>query len=169
MDRYQKLSAQKAKSKKDILGEKTSARTPVLLVDLAHVPTDDEQTRDLLKGLESLNIEILAVNASAQDRETSIGNVHYMNGNLKTAALKAADFVLSYDEDVGEIWTEGCVPVAQSNGNGTINYNPLQEKGNGFYFKSPAKWEVFAAVVRALETYQFPYDWDNLVREILKK
>ncbi|MBI2453566.1 hypothetical protein HYV58_00100, partial [Candidatus Peregrinibacteria bacterium] len=49
----------------------------------------------------------------------------------------------------------------------TANYNPLQEKGNGFYFKNANVWEIFAAVVRAAETYQFSSDWENLVKTLM--
>ncbi|PIS32066.1 hypothetical protein COT40_02010 [Candidatus Peregrinibacteria bacterium CG08_land_8_20_14_0_20_41_10] len=41
-------------------------------------------------------------------------------------------------------------------------YLPLKEKGNGFLFKTEDQWEIFAAVIKAWENYQFPYDWENI-------
>lgn len=52
------------------------------------------------------------------------------------------------------------VPVAEK---GVSTFDPIEEKGNGFLFHQNA-WSLFAALVRAQETYRFPYDWDNVIR-----
>ncbi|MBP9718468.1 hypothetical protein KBD59_04195 [Candidatus Gracilibacteria bacterium] len=84
--------------------------------------------------------------------------------------LKASDVAVVFSKKMLEAAREAAaVPVAQQNGASTVDYNPLAEKGNGFYFKRDNKWEVFAAIVRALETYKFPYDWDNVVKAMKKK
>ncbi len=44
------------------------------------------------------------------------------------------------------------------------NYNPVQETGNSFLFQQPTTWHVFAAIVRAIETYKFPFDWRTIER-----
>ena len=58
----------------------------------------------------------------------------------------------------------GAVPIAPA---GTIlkNYDPNQENGNAFLYESLTHWQAFAAVVRALETYRFPYDWKTIQKE----
>lgn len=61
-----------------------------------------------------------------------------------------------------------CVPVAPRLPPKTQDYNAVLESGNGFYFHPENKWELFAAFIRACETFQFPYDWENLLREIHK-
>lgn len=48
------------------------------------------------------------------------------------------------------------------------NYNPNQERGCAFLYESPSPWQCFAALVRALETYRFPFDWRNMQREALR-
>lgn len=48
------------------------------------------------------------------------------------------------------------------------NYKPNQERGCAFLYESPSPWQCFAALVRALETYRFPFDWRSIQREALR-
>jgi starch synthase len=48
------------------------------------------------------------------------------------------------------------------------NYNPVQESGNAFVFDQPTRWQCFASVVRALETFKFPYDWRTIQRHAME-
>lgn len=48
-------------------------------------------------------------------------------------------------------------------------FNPQTEKGRCFCFARFNVWDIFAAVVRAVENYRFPYDWNNLVRSCRTK
>lgn len=48
------------------------------------------------------------------------------------------------------------------------NYDPNQEAGNAFTYDTLTPWHCFAAAVRALETYRFPYDWKTLVRHCVR-
>lgn len=52
---------------------------------------------------------------------------------------------------------------------GYEEFNPQTEKGRCFCFTGFDVWTIFAAVVRALENYRFPYDWNNIVRACHKK
>lgn len=49
------------------------------------------------------------------------------------------------------------------------NYHPNNETGNSFTYSSDNAWDIFMALVRAVETYKFPYDWDNIIRGIVTK
>lgn len=54
------------------------------------------------------------------------------------------------------------VPVADK---GMIEpFDPIQEKGNGFLYEQGNPWSLFAALIRASETYRFPYDWNNIIK-----
>jgi len=67
-------------------------------------------------------------------------------------------------ERLKELRENQMVPVAVK---GTVvTFNPVEEKGNGFAFESGNPWSLLVALVRAAETYRFPYDWQNLVRAI---
>lgn len=42
------------------------------------------------------------------------------------------------------------------------NYRPSTEEGEGFIYSGDSVWEIYAAIVRARETYHFPYDWKHI-------
>lgn len=42
------------------------------------------------------------------------------------------------------------------------NYNPVQESGNAFLFPKLNHWQVYSALVRAIENFSFSYDWENV-------
>jgi glycogen synthase len=48
------------------------------------------------------------------------------------------------------------------------DYNPNQERGNAFLYEECTPWHCFAAIVRALETYRFPFDWKTIQRHGLE-
>jgi len=81
--------------------------------------------------------------------------------------LKKANLVILLNENfdkVKEAWENGVVPITQKHDTSIIDYNPNTESGNAFVFQNANEWEVYAAVVRALETFKFPYDWKFIVR-----
>lgn len=61
----------------------------------------------------------------------------------------------------------GVVPIAPAHSL-LQNYNPVQETGNAFLYETPTKWHCFAALVRALETHKFPFDWRTIQRYCLE-
>lgn len=59
----------------------------------------------------------------------------------------------------------GSVPIVHETGglHDTItNFNPRTRQGNGFIFSSYTKEDFLIAIVRALETYQYPEVWNQL-------
>jgi starch synthase len=66
--------------------------------------------------------------------------------------------------DVEEIMLNGVIPISM-NRPGIKDYNPNKETGNGFVYKKEDSWSIFAALVRAVETFKFPYDWKHIVRQ----
>ncbi len=61
----------------------------------------------------------------------------------------------------------GVVPVAMPTGH-LENYNPVQEAGNSFLYESATMWQCYGALVRALETFKFPYDWRTIQRHAME-
>lgn len=47
------------------------------------------------------------------------------------------------------------------------NYHPATEEGEGFVYDDSNVWNVFSALVRARETYYFPYDWQHIQRSCM--
>lgn len=48
------------------------------------------------------------------------------------------------------------------------NYNPVQESGNAFIYQEPTPWQCYGSLVRALETFKFPYDWRTIQRHCIE-
>ena len=56
------------------------------------------------------------------------------------------------------------VPIAEE---GSIEpFDPIQEKGFGFSYDQENPWTLFAALIRAMETHRFPYDWKTLLKAL---
>jgi hypothetical protein len=85
--------------------------------------------------------------------------------------LKAADMAVVFEDhlhDLTEIMEKGAVVVGHSKSPLLQNYHPNDETGNSFTYATLNPWDVFTAMVRALETFRFPYDWQNIIRGIVK-
>lgn len=61
----------------------------------------------------------------------------------------------------------GCVPIS-ANREPLEDYDPVQETGNAFLYESPTVWQTFAALVRALETFRFTFDWKTIQRHAME-
>lgn len=146
-----KIGDEKTKAKRALLGLKAIGRKPALLIDTCSAPKLSWD--EILDGCKEIGVLPLLV-----DKKTT--------KEAREKMLMAADIALVFDEEsLREARRSACVPVAPFMGETTRNYNPVEEDGNGFFFEKHTQWSVFAAVVRALETYRFPYDWDNVVKE----
>lgn len=64
-----------------------------------------------------------------------------------------------------EVLQRGIVPIASDKNALCSNYNPNKESGNSFTFSGTTPWEAFAALVRACETFKFPFDWKHIVKQ----
>lgn len=68
-------------------------------------------------------------------------------------------------ERLKEMKDHNIVPLAER---GEVQqFDPVAEKGNAFLFEGDS-WSLFAALVRAAETYRFPYDWKNILKSVNK-
>lgn len=83
----------------------------------------------------------------------------------------ASDMVLTFTEEhlmLKKFFEKGIVPIAFAQSPFLENYHPNEETGNSFTFDAFNPWAIFMALVRANETYRFPYDWQHIVRNMLK-
>ncbi len=87
-------------------------------------------------------------------------------------AAKSAEFdvvVLSSDradQTFDYIQKFKAVPIVFKGTKGFYDYNPVKEFGNSFIYKQDSPWYMLQAVIRAAETYKFPYDWKTLRAEV---
>lgn len=138
--------------------------------------------KDVLAGLLELPVQILILgkgSASYGDYLTKIAaeNSHKIAiiPNDETAIRKmlaASDMALFLSDaegtpELSAALAYGVVPVAPACKQ-LQNYNPNQESGHGFLFEKETSWMVFASMVRALETYRFPFDWRTIQKHCME-
>lgn len=62
-----------------------------------------------------------------------------------------------------EIISRGIIPVMHAGVHPKAqNYDAVAETGNSFLFQKLTQWHVYGSLVRALENFNFTYDWENL-------
>lgn len=68
------------------------------------------------------------------------------------------NFSMVIERGIVPVMLKGLHPEAE-------NYNPVEESGNAFLFPKISPWNIYGALVRALENFAFSYDWENLRKE----
>lgn len=131
--------------------QKKGRKTPTLLITIPKNKTieGEEALRKLREGLDHLDINVVETKQLTQ-----------------SALLKAHMVVLfQNDETLLKLaWEEGVVPIVRPFNDTIVDYNPNTESGNSFIYEEDNYWAIFAAIVRARETYKFPYDWKFIIR-----
>jgi hypothetical protein len=133
---------------------KKNTKFPTVLLAVANISENikSEIIDTLEEGLSHLNIRLLR-------DENNFSN------------LEKAHIIVLFENDVNllkKAWSHGVIPITQAFDPSIVDYNPNTESGNSFVYESKNYWEIFAAIVRACETYKFPYDWKFIVRSCTK-
>ena len=141
-------------------------------------------SEELIKALEwCLSIWMqVALLASAEDKFQKPIESLYQKFNNQITILDQSDenekdilaladtciFLNQDDTKVLSSLSYACIPLylKSENSNKLIsNFNPLSEKWNWFLIDSYSYWHIFSTIVKANETYRFPYDWENLKQQ----
>lgn len=129
---------------------------------------DLEMLRKLGSGLELLDVEVVVLSDKKIEELKFATHVEYNMGN-REVLLEACDVALAaLNNDVEEMLMHGVIPVGLKREE-LEDYDALSESGNSFISKGYSHWEYFTAVVRALETFKFHYDWRHIVRNGLDR
>lgn len=139
--------------------------------------------RDVLPGLLAMPVSFLVLGKGAPEYGALFTELARERGH-RLAILPAtedgqremyagADMALfladpSGSEELAACLQYGVVPIAPAV-KGLDDYNPVQETGDSFLFAETNPWLVFAAVVRALETFKFPFDWRTIARHGMER
>jgi len=137
--------------------------------------------KEVLPGILSMQIEVLVVgkgSATYGQLFTQLAKEEHHRVHIvkqEEVALHkmyaAADMALFLTDasmsELSHCLQYGVVPVAPPMPS-LEDYDPLQERGNCFQFEHATKWLVFAALVRALETHKFPFDWRTIQRHCME-
>lgn len=157
-----------------------AGKTPLLLIYGPSKAKEDNLLLELLEGVMVLPVKVIIVddNIPADAVTKPTGQITWVNTEDERNAadteryLEAADMALVFAEDhenLTYIMKKGAVIIGHDQSPLLENYHPNDETGNAFTFKSYNPWEMFRAIVRATETFRFPYDWENIVRGMFKQ
>lgn len=129
----------------------------------------EETLKKILEGTAHIDVQVVIL----ADTNLGIFSVPHMvvlpySRNNRKIIMQASDMALGFEfSDVEEMLLNGTIPVSSIRRE-MVDYNPNRETGNSFVYKNDDYWCIFAALVRALETFKFPYDWTNIIRQGLE-
>ncbi|MBL4694599.1 hypothetical protein JKY72_04490 [Candidatus Gracilibacteria bacterium] len=148
---------------------KFSAKKPLLAIILEdRLKEEDEvKLRYILEGIEAINTEVVVMCDEDCEFFEKMNHVQIMRFNRinRRNLMEAADLALCFEfNDVEEMLLHGIIPVSAERPD-LMDYDANHETGYGFIYKNTGVWGVFAALVRAVETFKFPYDWKHIMQE----
>lgn len=145
---------------------KISSNKPLLGIFLDHELSEElaVKLKDILSGLKSINLELVLLADTNLEFFEKCPILPYNRKNRKLL-LEASDIALVFPfSDVEEMLIHGTIPVSTSRDE-VKDYDANREIGNSFVYNDGDQWSMFAALVRAVETFKFPYDWRHIVRQ----
>jgi len=146
---------------------KQSTDKPLVIVDLSQ-NVDFKWIAQLINGIAELDFPMVVLgntNLEIPKKILQIKEKEQFEG-----AYDASDFVLLPKMSASKLmqaWSNRVVPICEKS-DLTSNYDPIEEKGNSFTVEISNEWGFFAALIRATETYKFPYDWKHLLDQCQK-
>ncbi len=130
--------------------------------------------QELATGLATLDANFILVDSPNIPEEIRRTNLFPKTKKTGSTIYEAADLVLFLSSNEAIL---SLIEIAQEKKAVPVsfdfltpefplqNYDPVEEKGNAFLYKNFNPFTIFAALVRALENYKFPYDWEtNILR-----
>ncbi|MDA1208634.1 MAG: hypothetical protein O2904_01215 [bacterium] len=165
------------------LGWPTEAKKPMLCI-----PTGLTEElggplfTKLIDGLVSLGIQVLILGKGSASYGEMVSKLSSEKKHLfaiipndessQKQMYLAADMALFLSNPKGmkEVQTclsNGVVPISPKNDE-LEKYNAIQESGNAFIFDKLNEWSCYAAVVRAVETHVFPFDWKTIQKHCME-
>lgn len=131
-------------------------RIPHVILDIRGA--DPKVTEALAEGLEQLDARFRVLG----DGLKSLPHAFSMEEALEEAHMWVVmgdklpkEFDMVIERGIVPIMLPGLHKEAE-------NYNPVQESGNAFLFPKLNHWQVYSALVRAIENFSFSYDWENV-------
>ncbi len=184
--RYTAASLEKkGKNKQSLqeeLGWPAETKRPIVCLPAGmSEPLGGTLLEEILPGLFSQDIQLLILGKGPShygDLFTKLAKEHphrvAIIANDEVAIRKmyaAADMALFLSDPAGtpelpQALSYGVVPIAPTT-SALEDYNPVQESGNAFLYKDNSIWQVFGALVRALETHRFPFDWRTIQKNCM--
>lgn len=163
------LLKKKQEAKRELSARLSFSRKKPLLamfLDKELSANAEENIEMFLKGVGTLDVEVVVLTDSNLDTFSLPNIIILPYGRVnRSMLLKAADMALCFEfSDVEEMLLNGVIPLSSSRDE-VADYDPNHETGNSFVFENEDPWCIFAALVRARETFKFPYDWKFIMRQ----
>ncbi len=134
----------------------------LVAIDLRQNDELQEWVLQYMTGVSELGLPVVILGAAGT---TITGDVMLISDPAQyDEVIAASDLLVALNPNeklLKDAWSHGCVPICEA-GEFVEDYNPIKETGNAFIAPMGNVWGYFAATVRALETYRFPYDWRHL-------
>jgi len=165
---------QKKEQQQKDWGLSVDGAIPLVLIDESVDHNIQKILQEIIDGIASIGIQLVFVEPEDEESRISLKQFeqkypHSVKVLNRTQIDPDAFDIALLDElnsnQLERLKEHKLVPLA---GKGVIPFDPIQEKGNGFVFEPKNSWSLFAAFVRAAETYRFPYDWQNIVKAVAK-
>lgn len=149
---------------------KISSAKPLVAIFLdGDLGKREKSLMSAIEGSGSLGVEVVVLTDMEHRKMVPENATHFVyNQKNRKKLLEAADIALGFSfNDVEEMLLHGTIPVSAKRPE-VQDYNPNKESGNSFIYQQSNQWGVFAALVRAIETFKFPYDWKHIIRQGLE-
>lgn len=170
-----KKTAAKADLQKELGWEKQPRRATLCIPSGMSDELGGQLLEAVMPGLLTLPIQIVVVGKGSAEygkyfsklaadkphKVAIVANGKDMVENVLTASDMALFCAPADADDLRDCLAHGIVPVSPASSM-LANYDPNQEAGNAFTFDQLTHWHCFAAAVRAVETYRFPYDFKTI-------
>lgn len=153
-------------------------KTPLLCLTFPLTEKNNLGTlQDIIQGILEQDV-VLAVtgigtkkyqdffNELAEEHPKQIVIVSDNDGN-KRKIYAASDIFLATavteecKEEMEKAMNYGVVPVCPEN-ELVKGYDGAKEEGDAFIYSEKSPWNFFAALIRAMENFKFPYDWKTI-------
>lgn len=131
-------------------------RIPHILVDARDA--DPKLVQALAPSLQHLDARIRVLGKGLEKHKHVFSMEEAMEEGdvwLVLSGQLPKEFALILEHGMVPVMREGLHKSAQ-------NYDPVKETGNAFLFDELNEWRIYAALVRAIENFAFPYDWKNI-------
>lgn len=135
---------------------KLKVRIPKLILDIRGA--DPKLLNELMPALENLDARVRILGPGLK----TLPHVFSLEEALEEAHVWVV-LGSRLTPDFAMVVERGIVPVMKKGlHHDAENYNPVEEAGNSFLFHELSAWQVYGAIVRAVENFAFSYDWENL-------
>jgi starch synthase len=159
----------------------------VPLICVTYMLTDDNNLKilqDIMNGILEQPVELVFTGIGTEKYQKYLTDLADKNGTKIIIAgnsederrkiYAASDMILvttlseECKEEAKRAMNYGVIPVIPAV-DFAQDYNPNQEKGNAFVYNQNSPWSLFANIIRATESFRFPYDWKNIAVDAMER